>query len=487
MNISIKRHLIAASFILAGYAASGQGDPKISQVENSLLPWVQLQDSAELKYTIYDRMKYHHVPAVSVAVIDGGKIAWAKAYGLADVESNTPATEQTLFQAASISKSVNAVGVMRLVQEGKLSLDQDIRAYLKTWEFPDNDFTANKKITLQNLLSHTGGFNVHGFDGYKAGDDLPDINQILNGSMPANNEAVKPVLYPNTKYQYSGGGTVIIRKILEDNISKEYVSLMDRVVFTPLEMRNSTFAQPLPKELQKDAATAYIGDGDAIKGRWHIYPELAPDGLWTTPTDLAKLLLAIQGSLHPKGESFLNYALAERMLTPYLDSTKSALGFFVQKKGEEKFFRHDGGNEGFSSDAYASFDSGKGVVVMINSENYLLIDEIVNSVARVYDWPNFYQPKIKKLASLTDSVLLSYCGEYFFDSNSSVIVRKTGNHLEIKGKGEKRWEKMYPVSQTKFFIMPNQLDYDFLKGDSEHINILQLSNGRRTLQAVKKE
>ena len=473
--------------LLSFSAQSQSSQDRIKQVENGLLPWVQLQDSAQVRYSIQERMKFYKVPAVSIAVINQGQIEWAQAYGLADVEQGIKAMPNTQFQAASLSKSVNALCIMKLVEEGKLSLDTDIRSYLKSWSFPDNELSMNQPITLASLLSHTAGLNVHGFAGYSVGSPLPTLDQTLNGLPPANNPAIKSILKPNTKYQYSGGGIVITKKILEDRFGVDYSALLTSKIFMPLGMPHSKFAQPLRTQDETQTATGYQEGGKPVVGKYHIYPEQAPDGLWTTPTDMARFILAIQRSLSGKSGSFLSSKLAKRMLTPVLDSTNAGLGLFITKKTTEPFFTHNGSNAGFNCDFYGSFSTGQGAIVMVNSDSYEIIDEILNSIATVYNWKGFYKPTIKKLVTLSDMVLARYPGGYTFDDSSSLSIRRLGNHLEIKGQDEEEeWQEMYFTQDNEFFVRSNRLRYVFLKENGSLIfDTLLLTNGRRSKKARK--
>ncbi len=184
-----------------------RSNAKITQVENSLLANAEIvfADSIIPKFNIYDRMKLYKVPSLSIAVINNGRIEWAEAYGLADVNEKRPANVNTIYQAASISKSVNAFCVMKLYQDGKLSLDKDFRQYLKSWKFPENDFSNGRTITLKNLLSHTAGLSTSGFMGYSIKDTILSIDEILDGRKPANSEAVRSIYPSNTQFKYSGG------------------------------------------------------------------------------------------------------------------------------------------------------------------------------------------------------------------------------------------------------------------------------------------
>lgn len=258
-------------------------DAEIKRVEQGLLPPVLIK--GDPAWTIEERMKFYKVPGLSVAVIKDFKIHWARAYGVKDLETKEPVTVETLFQAGSISKSVNAMIVMKKVEQGKISLDANINDKLVSWKLPDNDFTAKKKVTLRNLLSHTAGTTVHGFPGYAIDEKVPTVPQVLNGEAPANTAPVRVDLEPGTRFRYSGGGTTITQLALTDIEKKPYPEIARETVLKPLKMTNSTYSQPLPASWRPKAATGYRRDGSEVKGKIHIYPEMAAAGLWTTPTD----------------------------------------------------------------------------------------------------------------------------------------------------------------------------------------------------------
>src|SRR5262245_725730 len=173
-------------------------DSQIKRVERGLLPAVLIK--GDPSWSIEERMKFYKVPGLSVAVIKDFRVLWAKAYGVKDTDTKEPVTTETLFQAGSISKSVNAMITMKKVEQGKLSLDENINNKLVSWKLPDNDFTAKKKVTLRNLLSHTGGTTVHGFPGYAIDEKLPTLVQVLDGAAPANTAAIRVDLEPGTQY-----------------------------------------------------------------------------------------------------------------------------------------------------------------------------------------------------------------------------------------------------------------------------------------------
>src|SRR5262249_5924900 len=132
--------------------------------------------------TIELSMQKLHVPGVSVAVVDSGRVAWVKGYGVADAASNRPVTPETRFQAGSVSKPVASMAALRMVDDGQLKLDEDVNPLLRSWKVPTNTFTRRAPVTLRELLTHTAGVTVSGFAGYQVGDALPSIPQELNGT-----------------------------------------------------------------------------------------------------------------------------------------------------------------------------------------------------------------------------------------------------------------------------------------------------------------
>ena len=359
---------------------------KIKQVEQNLFS-VKPGDKPNTpkpKLTLNSQMSKYGVYGLSIAVIKDYKIEWVKAYGWADAAEKRPVTTETLFQAASLSKSLNAVGVLKLVQDKKLVLNTDINNYLTTWKFPYNKVAKGKKINVANLLSHSAGLTVHGFLGYERGDKLPTITEILDGKKPANSEAVRSVFEPGLKAEYSGGGTTISQLIVMNITKVPYAQYMWNNVLKPMGMLNSTYVQPPLNKKPNQLATGYQENKDEIKGKYHIYPEQAAAGLWTNPTDLAHYIIETQLSLAGKSNKVLSQEMTKLRLTPYIENV--GLGVFIGEKGSTKTFSHSGGNEGFRCYYYGSLEGGKGVVVMVNSDNGEILQELINSVALVYGW-----------------------------------------------------------------------------------------------------
>ena len=211
-------HLL--SFETQSQTYSREVEARIKSVENNLTSgWFKVE--GEANWTLDERMKYYNAQGLSIAVIKDFKIDWAKGYGWADSSEMRAVTPETPFQAGSISKSINAFGVLQLAQNKNLDLNADINTYLKSWKFPYDSISRQQHISIADLLAHTAGLSVYGFAGYKKGDSLPTVYQTLDGLRPANSVPVRSEEVPGTRhYHYSGGASTISQLLLTD-ISKE--------------------------------------------------------------------------------------------------------------------------------------------------------------------------------------------------------------------------------------------------------------------------
>src|SRR4030095_10378344 len=353
----------------------------------------------------------YKIPGVSVAVVNDFKVEWARAYGVKDVDTKEPVTTETLFQAGSISKPVAAMVALKRVEQGKIALDEDINNKLTSWKLPENEFTAKRKVTLANLLSHTGGLTVHGFPGYAVGEKIPTLPEVLSGAPPANTAPVRVDMEPGTKPRYSGGGVTIAQLAIMDIEKKPYPQIARETVLAPLAMTSSTYQQPLPDDIRKKAATGYRSDGKAVVGKIHVYPEMAAAGLWTTPTDLAKFAIETQLSLAGKSNKVLSKEMTAKMVTPFIGSSPVGLGFFGETHGTATYFGHGGADEGFRAQLLVHRDKGYGAVVMVNSDNGQIMNEIIRAIAQEYQWEDFL-PAPRAIVSVDSAKLNEYTGRF---------------------------------------------------------------------------
>src|ERR1043166_7275031 len=384
-SINIALFLGAQSKTSPGSARNPDaGKERIHRIETTVVDMPMGENEPPLRLDIQKLMQLYKVPGLSIAVIDNFQIVWAKAYGVIEAGSTASVTTRTLFQAGSISKPVAAAGALYLVERRKLSLDENVNQKLKTWKVPDNEFTKDEKVTLRRLMSHTAGLTVHGFPGYDVDAPVPTLVQIFNGEKPANTAPIRVDITPGTKERYSGGGVTIEQQLMIDVTGKPFPALMRELVLDKIGMSDSSYEQPLPADRAAMSAGGTQMDGKPVHGKWHIYPEMAAAGLWTTPTDLAKFAIEIALSKQGKSNRVLSEKMTREMLTPVLD--QAGLGLFMEKDNPGQF-GHNGADEGFQALLTMNADTGNGAALMANSDNGIsVMISLLRRVAKEYAW-----------------------------------------------------------------------------------------------------
>ena len=287
---------LAVGFAAALVLAAPTQGAEPSELERNLVVAV---DGVEKTLTLEEAMAALNIPSVSLALIDGDRIAFAQAYG----SSSTP---ETIYQAASLSKFVTAVGAMRLVEAKRLELDADVNASLASWKVPQNGFDKDHPVTLRGLLSMTAGIGVPGFLGYAIGDEVPNLTQILYGVPPANSPPITVIAEPGSVYRYSGGSYEVAEALMVDTMGASFPDLMKNAVLDPAGMSRSSFVNTLPADLDRQAMRGHLADGSEIPGGYHVFPEHAAAGLWSTPTDLANLLILVGRAWRGESQLFLS-------------------------------------------------------------------------------------------------------------------------------------------------------------------------------------
>jgi CubicO group peptidase (beta-lactamase class C family) len=231
-----------------------------------------------------------------------------------------------------------------------------------------------------------------GFPGYAPGAPLPTLQQILDGVTPTNTRPVRLERPPLTGMKYSGGSAVLQQLALMDAVGKPFAQIAREWVLDPLEMTNSTFEQPLPATRQAEAARSHNPDGERTIDPWHVYPEQAAAGLWTTPTDLAKFAIEVQLAVQGRPSRVLSLAIAREMITP-VGVGSYAVGFGLAKEGEGWYLEHSGSNYGFRCDLMAHVAKGYGSVIMTNGTGGVaLISRLVQMIQKEYKWDTLDQP-----------------------------------------------------------------------------------------------
>ncbi len=371
--------------------AAGKDDTaaRIERIENGLLPRVVI--TSDEPWNIVDRMQFYGVPGVAIAVVDDFGTAWVKGYGVVDAEAGGPVSEETLFQAASISKPMTAVVALRLAERGALDIDEDVNVKLRSWKVPENEFTRDEKVTIRRILNHTAGTTVSGFRGYAVDEPVPTILDVLDGSPPSNSDSIRVDKVPGESFRYSGGGTTILQLLIEDVTGRPLADLADELVFESVGMEHSSFEKPLPASLEAETSKGHLTDGTVITGYTFLQGGSSCCGLWTTPEDLARFGIELSRAYRGESDRILSRESASLMVSPS-SAGNVGLGMFVDQRDGELYFYHSGGNVGFKCVLIMHREKGYGAAIMTNGDRgNSLIQEIVNSIAREYGWANYTQ------------------------------------------------------------------------------------------------
>lgn len=453
----MKLWILALSALLAtpGLARADTAADRRHAVENSLAHAVVVEGQGAGGRRLLDEMRALKVPGVAIAVVRGGRLDWAKGYGVVSL-GGKPVDADTLFQAGSVSKPVAAVAALALVQDGTLSLDGPIDLLLKSWTLPENDFTRASPVTLRRLLSHTAGTTVHGFAGYAIGAPLPTVPQILDGAAPANSVAVRVDQPVGVSYRYSGGGYTIAQQAMIDRAGKPFPAIARAKLFTPLGMSRSTYDQPLSAGT-RNVALAHDEAGQPIAGGFHVYPEMAAAGLWTSANELARFVIEVQNAANGRGK-MLSEKTAREMLTPQPGGW--GLGFKIMGRGKDLAFFHDGSNAGYKATLIGHPETGDGAVVLTNGDQgYQLGQEILRGIAVVYGWSD-NRPIVRKAFNLPLDAQRRYGGTFEIKGLGTFEIREAEDAMLIELRKGQAF-RLIPTSDRSFFITQQNIVVTF--------------------------
>jgi len=429
-------------------------------------------------------MKRRNIPGLSLAIIDGGKIVKTRGYGVTEKGGKVAVTASTLFQAASISKPVTAVGALHLVEQGKLTLDADVNTKLTSWKVPDNAFTQDKKVTVRGILSHTAGLSVSGFPGYTSSAPKPTLLQVLNGEAPANTAPVRVETIPGSVWNYSGGGYTVLQQLIVDVTGQPFPDFMRDTVLTPSGMNDSAYAQPLPVNKIPLAATGHYSNRDAVVGRAHTYPEMAAAGLWTTPSDLARFVIGVQQSLAGTSNPIISAAMTREMLTA---QKNTGLGFFLDGTGKRQKFSHSGRNEGFDTFMSATAETGRGAIIMINTnDNSKMLTRMMMSIAKSYKWLEAVtdaanDPKPIKASAVA---LMRFSGRYELGNGATLALSQEKGQLWKMTDGLPD-EVYVPIAPTRFYSPSSREQLAFTADDTGFASSVVLKSEGEAQNAVR--
>jgi CubicO group peptidase (beta-lactamase class C family) len=483
MRNTILFSLAAALAVTPAVAQDTTVAARIRRVENGLMPAVIVAGRADQGAPIAQRMRAANTPAVSIAVINDGRIEWARAYGTLQAGGSAPADTGTLFQAASISKPVAVLGALLLAEQGRLSLDADVNTFLRSWRVPENAFTAREKVTLRRLVSHSAGLTVHGFPGYAADSAVPTTVQVLDGERPANTRSVRVDTLPGAILRYSGGGTTVMQQMLVDVTGRPFPEYMRAAVLDPLGMRHSSYDYNVSPERAARVARAHNPRGEPIAGGWHRYPEMAAAGLWTTPSDLARFALAVYHASRGQEGGLISPQLARQMLTLQKGENGSGFGLGLQVTDlgtPRASFGHGGSNEGYRAHLVVFPETGQGAAIMTNSDlGSDVIFEILRSLAREYGWPAF-QPVEKTAVALDPAALRDFPGRYQGTLEGQTVgytVQAVDGALVATAGSWPAPRTLHPAAANRFFVSESEREYTFERDESGRIARIRVTGG----------
>ncbi len=347
-----------------------------------------------------DLKAQYNIPGIGMVVIQDFIPHWFRFFGTRvndPTKENLNVNRETLFEAASATKTIVTVLALNLVEKGVLELDTDVNNHLKSWKIPDNEFTINEKVTLRRLLTHTAGINRPDSMYSQEESSSPTLLNVLNGESPATNDAVKVEFVPGSNYQYSNLAFDIIQQLIEEASGKSINQNAEEIIYKPLEINsnNCTLEYPLPPHMTERAIEHHPPDGKPL-GKGLHNSAYAHGNLSINPVDFAKFAIEIMLAYQGRSTKILSQDMTREMLKSYrsfgptemMGITDQALGFFLMKNDENTFFLLPGSNApGANCMLLGSPLTGQGAVIMTNGAmGELLNMRLTYTLSKAYNW-----------------------------------------------------------------------------------------------------
>lgn len=439
------RHI--ACVLAVGLISAGHQGPAAAELQGDwkLIPAVVI--AGESPPTLQERLRRYGVPGVSLAVIQDGRVGQVEVFGFAQAQGEQ-LTPDTLLQAASISKPVTALGVLALIEHGRVSLHHPINAYLGDWTLRAIDGESASSVTVAEILSHTGGVNVPSYPGFEPDAELPGLTEILDGGEAAFSDPIAQT-EPAGAYRYSGGGYMVLQRMIEAVSGQDFECFMQRQLFDPAGMETATFRMP-PKT--SEVAHGHGWTGEPLAYPWLVYPQAAAAGLWATPEDLAQALVAY-GAAFSGHESAIWSQVTARQVAE-LRTGDMGLGFGVHGAGDALAMSHAGWTRGFRSQIHYHPHTGDGAVIMTNADGgHLLIGDILRTLAAEYNWPDPREPETASRTVWSAERLKQIAGNYRMQpAGFTLSLTVFGSDLEIHTPRGSRYRAV-PVELDELIIV----------------------------------
>ena len=411
-------------------------------------------------------MQRQHISGTSIAVIKDGKVIKAEGYGLANVELNVPARPETVYKIGSVSKQLIATGIMLMIQEGKVSLDDKISKFLEgtpdTW----------KEITVRHLLTHTSGIvrEAPGFDPLKIQDDA----DVIKTAYPL------PLRFaPGEKWEYCNVGYFSLAEIIRKVSGKPWGDYLKERLFMPLEM-NSTRTTTMT-EIVQNRANGYVWRTGKLDNA-NTFFALRPSGAFlSTVLDLAKLDAALYTDriLKPStlSQMWAPVKLNNGTTHPY------GFGWELSSVGGHKRVHHGGSLPGFRAQFSRFVDDKLSVVVLTNGDN-ADPNLIALGIAALYI-PGLIPER--RVAKIDPKILDAYTGQYQMNPSAVFTITREGDKLLLQQGSNPEKQDLLPESASNFFANENRrLTYSFVKDEKEQVTYLVVQVEGREIGRAKK-
>lgn len=449
---------------------------------------------------VEQQLEKYKLPGVSLVVFENYKIVYSNQVGVKSTNSKEKLDVNTAFSTASITKPITALLCHILEEKGLINLDEPIDKYLKRWHLPKSKFTENNSPTWKQFFNHTSGTNQGGFSDYYEGDVIPTIKQSLLGQIPRYDKEIEFLFTPGTSFEYSGGGYVIVQMALEDTLNKSIAELAQEHLFSPLGLTNTTMIQPNEKGFPTNVASVHDKDGKVIKTGLPITPQIGASGVWSTPTDLAKLSIEIQNALRNKNNKVISHQVAKKVTeVTALKNAVGGWGYGWQKSvayNNYDWFTCNGSNTGVGGSIFATMEDGNGFVILANGEKPNRIPVMNDARIKLLTLMNWNKKisneDIQELPLSLKKQLIGTYNDFLYGQGADTKIVEKNNRLYVESlflgyfKGKNENELQYLKNGTfKIVDYPNVLKFDFSNGKVNSV-ILTRDSMKAEVQITKK-
>lgn len=450
---------------------------------------------------IEEQLEKYKLPGFSVVVFENYEIVYSKQFGVKSTDSKEKINQNTAFSTASISKPITALLCFILEEKGLINLDDPIDRSLKRWHLPKSKFIENNSPTWRQFLNHTAGTSQDGFEDHYEGEAIPTLKQSLLGQIPRYDKEIEFLFTPGTNWQYSGGGYTIIQMALEDTFNKPMDELASTYIFLPLGLKNTTMIQPNEKEFLTNVALVHDKEGKVIKTGLPITPQVAPSGMWSTPTDLAKIAIEMQNALRNKNNKVISNNVAKKVTA--VTALKNAVGgwsYGWQKSfgyNNYDWFSCNGSNTGVGGAVAATMTGGNGYAFLANGEKpnrFPVIAHSQKTILKLMDWyNNADNESIREMPFSVKEKLIGTYDDFLFGQGVETKIVERNNRLYVESmllehfKGKNDNELVYLKNGLfKIVDYPNLLQFNFIDGKAVSVKLIR-GNMNAEIEGIRKE